>query len=667
MATSITLLLFLLSTAAFLRPSASQTSAAGSRPANQTTCNGIFLTYQFEGRQKIHPTSSKPAEQPYSFSGNVTVLNSGTVDLKAWTLAVGFSHREVIVSVSNAVLSDGSALPLFTDPKTPVSFSGFPNPDLKTPIATAGDLSQIQNSISIIGTQFGVPDPRVPLPTNLYLADPAWTCPSAAIAPSNTSLYTCCVPNLDPKTNSTSNDNSTISNEFLARRPGDLSITYDVIQAFPSSYLALVTIENESPLGRLDNWRLNWDWMRGEFIYSIKGAYTSLVSASDCIFGQQGQYYQSFDFTKVVNCQKKPTILDLPPSKFNDTDVGRIPFCCRNGTILPKTMDPSQSSSAFQLQVYKMPPDLNRTLLFPPQNWKIAGGTLNPDYSCGAPIRVAPTMISDPSGLQSNSSAIATWQIVCNISEPKDSKPKCCVSFSAFYNGSVVPCKTCACGCPNSRVSQTCNATAPALLLPPDALLVPFDNRSAKAKAWAEIKHFNVPEPMPCGDFCGVSINWHINTDYNKGWTARVTMFNWEDVSFANWFMAVEMPKAYDGFEAAYSFNGTKIGNNTIFMQGLEGLNYLMGEVDGADPARDPRVPGKQQSVISFTKSSTPGIDVPAGAGFPSRLFFNGEECSLPSILPANGAFRMAAAGGGGGIVSLVLILLTTALLLVWQ
>ncbi|KAG0453606.1 hypothetical protein HPP92_024910 [Vanilla planifolia] len=657
------LLFFLLSTAAVIRPSASQSSPASGKPMNETACNGIFLTYQFQGRKKIHPIVPNPADQAYAFGADVTLLNSGTSDLNAWTLLIGFSNREIIVSVSNAVLTDGSALPFYSDPKTPVSFSGYPNTDLKTPIATAGDLSRIQTSVSIVGTQFGVPDPGVPLPSILTLSDPAWSCPIGYIASSNTSFSTCCVPNLDPNTNSTSVNNSNSNGgNFLPRRPGDLSIIYDVIQSYPSNYLAMVTIENNSPLGRLDNWRLSWEWMRGEFIYSIKGAYSSITSASDCILGTQGQFYQQLDFSKVVNCQKKPTILDLPLSMFNNVNVGQFPFCCRNGTILPKTMDPSQSASAFQLEVYKMPPDLNRTVLLPPQNWKIVGGMLNPDYVCGPPLRVVPSMFPDPSGLQTISSAIATWQVVCNISKPKDSKSKCCVSFSAFYNDSVVPCKTCACGCPASRLPRTCNASAPALLLPPDGLLVPFDNRTAKALAWAEIKHLSVPNPMPCGDFCGVSINWHINTDYRKGWTAKVTLFNWDDASFANWFMAVELPEAYDGFEAMYSFNGTAIGNNTIFMQGLPGLNYLMGEVDGAEPASDPRVPGKQQSVISFTKSKTPGIDVLAGEGYPTRLFFNGEECSLPELIPTGGAFGVRVSG-----ITMVLILAATVIALLGQ
>lgn len=175
-------------------------------------------------------------------------------------------------------------------------------------------------------------------------------------------------------------------------------------------------------------------------------------------------------------------------------------------------MDPSKSVSAFQMNVFKMPPDLNRSSFTPPQNWKIEG-RLNPDYKCGPPVRVSPTQVPDPSGLLPATSVFASWQVVCNITQPKGASPRCCVSFSAFYNESIIPCPTCACGCP-SNTARTCSTKAPALLLPSQALLVPFDNRTKMSLAWAEINHLPVSNPLPCGDNCGVSINWHLFTDY---------------------------------------------------------------------------------------------------------------------------------------------------------
>ena len=79
----------------------------------------------------------------------------------------------------------------------------------------------------------------------------------------------------------------------------------------------------------------------------------------------------------------------MPPEKANDTEIGKIPHCCKNGTILPIHMDPSKSKSVFQMQVFKVPPDLNKTAIYPPEKWKIMG-ILNPDYKSGAPIRVDP-------------------------------------------------------------------------------------------------------------------------------------------------------------------------------------------------------------------------------------------------------------------------------------
>ncbi|CAL9761761.1 unnamed protein product [Musa acuminata subsp. burmannicoides] len=71
-----------------------------------------------------------------------------------------------------------------------------------------------------------------------------------------------------------------------------------------------------------------------------------------------------------------------------------------------------------------------------------------------------------------------------------------------------------------------------------------------------------------------------------------------------------------------------------LHLRGLEGLNYLTAGTDGENPTVDPRVPGKQQSVISFTKKGTPGINIVKGEGFPTRLYFDGEECALPDEIP---------------------------------
>ncbi|TVU37105.1 hypothetical protein EJB05_10398, partial [Eragrostis curvula] len=644
-------------------------------PPGDAGCNGILLNYTFDGRDKIRPFVPAANSQPYSFRATATVLNSGTHPLRSWALLLTFAHGEVLVGVDGAVLTTGGDLPYnTTTDNNATSFSGFPQTDLLTPIATAGDLSKIQATVKLVGTLFAGPEPYVPLPSALSLGDPAYAC----APPTNvsTSMSTCCIllkPAAAAGNGSELDGAAARRRSFLPRGTGDLVISYDVLQSsYDHWYLAQVTLENMAPLARLDGWQLSWEWQRHEFINSMHGAYPLEIDTASCLYGPQGQHYTDFDFSNTLTCAPRPVVLDLPPTS-KDTDMGRIEHCCRNGTILPKSMDVAQSKSAFRMEVYKMPPDLNRTELYPPANFRIAGSLpQNPDYTCGQPVPVSPTEFPDPSGLPSTTLAVATWQVICNITTNTSSgsaaasssskPPTCCVSFSAFYNESVVPCNTCACGCPRTNATtSSCSTTAPPMLLPPYALLMPFERRAKEALVWAHDHRLPVPNPLPCADNCGVTINWHLAADFAGGWSARVTLFNWDDgADMPDWFAAVVMrDNAYAGFEQAYSFNATAVGNDTIFMKGREGFNeFLLREtnVSGVDYP----VPGKLQSVLSFTKKMNPDIDVLAGDGFPSKVFFNGDECAMPLRIPSHGVHTRA----GTSTMLLLLSLLASSLLL---
>ncbi|XP_021722265.1 COBRA-like protein 7 [Chenopodium quinoa] len=605
-------------------------------------CNGIFLQYTYTRGEQLPPniTASDPTDQPYKFQSTLYIQNNGLQELKSWKAFVGFRHGELLVSASNAVLLDGSPLPANVSNDT--VFTGYPTTDLKTAVETAGDLAQMSVRIELVGTEFGVSPEDFPMPSNISLANDGFICASPTMQ-GNTSMSTCCIR--DPNAKSTIN----ATEQFLPRQSGDLSIMYDVISAYESNYWAQVTISNQNQTGRLDNWQLSWEWMRKEFIYSMRGATPYKIDSSKCIFGDQAKFYQSLDLSRALSCEHKQTIIDLPPTLANDQTLGSIPYCCRNGTILPSTMDPSMSISAFQMQVYKMPPDLNVTIFNPPQNWKI-NGTFNQDYQCGNPIRVSPSLLPSPNGLPVQVEAIASWQVVCNKTRSSTRPPKCCVSFSSFFYDSVIPCKTCACGCPNPRQEQACNDTADAIALPSYALLIPFENRTKITTEYARLNHIPISNNLlPCGDNCGVTINWHLSSDYRKGWTSRVTLFNWGDTNFSDWFVAAELDKAGGGLERVYSFNGSSLpgDSSTIFMHGFpSGNDYLLGQVNGSNPNKDPKRPGTLQSVILFDKKKTPGINVARGDGFPTKVIFNGEECSLPTILPINSASMVSSTNG---------------------
>ncbi|KAL8144342.1 hypothetical protein V2J09_017374, partial [Rumex salicifolius] len=606
-------------------------------PKAMKTCDGIYIAYNFMGREKSYPMTRNVTAQSWAFQSQLQLLNMGSTELRAWQVFVGFQHHELIVSMDGGQLLDADDFPTPVQNGTTIVGS-----DLRTAIDTANDMTQMSAQVTIKGTQFGLGNAAVPMPKSLKLVNEGFKCP--APTKHKTNMQMCCRKDKKFKIKPT---------KINRRRNGDLTIAYDVLQAFGNNYQAQVTIDNNNPLGRLDHWNLTWDWMRGEFIYSIRGAYTNKKDPSTCIYGPVGQYYGDMDFTQVVSCHPSPIIMDLPREKENDDKIGKLPYCCRNGTILPKVMNVSEARTIFQLQVFKVPPDMKRTALFPPQNWRISG-VVNPHYRCGPAIRVSPSEFPDPNGLSSKTLAVASWQVVCNITRPKPRQSKCCVSFSSYYNASAIPCNTCACGCANLPDDYPkCNANSHAMLLPPEALLVPFENRTKKAVVWARMKHHPIPKPLPCPDNCGVSINWHLLGNYKDGWTARITLFNWGELPFENWFTALQMGKSALGFEKAYSFNGTQLtdSDKTIFLQGLKGMNYLIAETNGSSIG-DPRVPGKQQTVISFKKKIKWKLNILKGDGFPKKVIFNGEECALPWQIPTGTGHRRARVGLGAVLVA---------------
>ncbi|CAM6044676.1 unnamed protein product [Sphagnum compactum] len=600
-------------------------------------CKGVDLLYQVSSVQKIFPyLNGTPQLQPYAFAATATITNMGFSEVQNWAMGIHFQHNEILVSAPGTVLADGTPLPALVGNGTVIT--GFPAATLKNAIETAGDLSLIQAVVQLTGSEFGVKPPNWPMPLSINITNIGYNCSKPKIY-GNSTMHTCC---LEQNSNITINSD----NEYLPSETGNLTITFDVTQVYEGNYWALVTISNDSPLARLDYWNLTWDWQEGEFINVMQGAQTTEADVDVCLNGPAAVTYSSgLNLNSVESCSASPVIVDLPSTQFN-TSLGHVQYCCRNGTILPAVIDPSQSKSAFTMNVYKIPPNTATVHLVPPANWRIGDGL----YKCGQPRLITPTMFPDPSGILHSSSAVKTWQVTCNVSMTPQA-PKCCVSFSGFYNDSIVPCPTCACGCPKNP-QPVCNASSPALFLPYSALTLAPVNRTNQIIAWAGLQHEVVPDPLPCQDYCGISINWHIYSDYTNGWSARMTLFDWSNQTYPNWFAAVELDKAFPGFQQAYSFNATTIPelNNTILVEGLPGLNYLVAAQNFSA--------GKLQSVLSFTKVPTPGIEIALGDGFPSKVWFNGEPCALPSIYPSGS--NQNSARMVFGVLLLVLTVSTT-------
>ena len=92
---------------------------------------------------------------------------------------VGFQHDEFLVSATNAVIGNGgTGLPASVGNGTVLV--GYPMTDLKTAIETAGDLTQMSVQVSMVGTQFGVAPPAIPMPSNISLVNDGWSCPKSS-------------------------------------------------------------------------------------------------------------------------------------------------------------------------------------------------------------------------------------------------------------------------------------------------------------------------------------------------------------------------------------------------------------------------------------------------------------------------------------------------------
>lgn len=79
------------------------------------------------------------------------------------------------MSATNALLANGTSLP--ANVSNGVVFVGTGSrTDLLTAIETAGDVNQMEAVIQLIGTQFGIGAPGVPLPSSISLANDGYSC-----------------------------------------------------------------------------------------------------------------------------------------------------------------------------------------------------------------------------------------------------------------------------------------------------------------------------------------------------------------------------------------------------------------------------------------------------------------------------------------------------------
>lgn len=153
-------------------------------PPAQENCDGVFVTYAFDNREREYPYVKNVTAQAWAFTSMLTVINTGVNELKSWKVHIGFQHNEILISTEGAVAVDADGFPVKTG-KNGTVLAGFPQADLKTAIDTAGDFTQIAAEVKIKGTQFGVSTKATPMPKSINLLNEGYKCP----APKRYSTY----------------------------------------------------------------------------------------------------------------------------------------------------------------------------------------------------------------------------------------------------------------------------------------------------------------------------------------------------------------------------------------------------------------------------------------------------------------------------------------------
>ncbi|MBA0549601.1 hypothetical protein Golob_020623 [Gossypium lobatum] len=238
---------------------------------------------------------------------------------------------------------------------------------------------------------------------------------------------------------------------------GNITIKWDLLQSNPDTNDVRVSIFNFQLYRHIERpgWQLGWEWQGDEAIMSMLGA--EATEQGNCSRFKGGENLPHC-------CEKQPMIIDLlPEASFNM----KTSNCCKGGVLSSMVQDPSNYAAIFVMKIgavnssdrFKMPGNFS---------FGVSG------YTCGQPVLVPPSRYSSDSGRRWTQAlgnfrdrtrvmscmsqmcgmycVAGTWNITCMYSQfVASSSPQCCVSLSAFYNTTIVPCPKCSCSCHASK------------------------------------------------------------------------------------------------------------------------------------------------------------------------------------------------------------------------
>eukprot|EP00897_Mesotaenium_endlicherianum_P009709 jgi/Mesen1/8767/ME000524S08061 len=310
---------------------------------------------------------------------------------------------------------------------------------------------------------------------------------------------------------------------------GNITIVWDVSKFLGDGYEATVHIWNNQYFKKVEEpgWALRWNWTKGEMIWAISGA--EATEKGDCpARGLPTPGGKDPHKLKIFLCQAGRTLALLLEGQGKcvgavAADCILLPFVASvsregNGVLTrSRAKAPTQAAgswAAVTLGTHARSSHLtvgNASStpydLVPPANFTRAGGRaggqaqealtleglhmLNLEgYTCTPPIRVEPSVVNTDGRRNT----------------------QCCVSLSAFYNDTIIPCTNCACACGNfSSSADICtSANSPFLVQTGE------DGRSTKPLT-----------SMECSpDGCPISVHYHVKVNYELYWRAKVTIVN---------------------------------------------------------------------------------------------------------------------------------------------
>ncbi|KAG8368816.1 hypothetical protein BUALT_Bualt15G0086100 [Buddleja alternifolia] len=373
---------------------------------------------------------------------------------------------------------------------------------------------------------------------------------------------------------------------------GNITIRWDVLQENDDTTQDVrISIVNYQLFRHIElpGWKLSWTWPGDEVIWTILGAEATEQGNCSAFKGRQLPHC----------CEKQPVIIDLlPGAPFNNQAAN----CCKGGVLSSMNQDPGKFLAAFQMHVGSGSNNGSLPGIPGRFNLGLAG------YTCGEPFQVPPTKFVEDQGRR-RTQAFATWNVTCSYSQFRSSSaPTCCVSLSAFYNETIVPCPHCSCACQTQAGSQ---CVKPGEL--PPVLQLP---------------HNEPPKPVvQCSNhMCPIRVHWHVKLSYKEYWRVKVTITNLNYVkNYSEWNLVVLHPNLRS-VTRVFSFNYKPLNiygniNDTGMFYGIQYYNDMLLQSGENGNVQTEMLLHKDPGIFTFRE----------GWAFPRKISFNGEDCVMPS------------------------------------